>query len=108
MIIYKVLCKNYELKQGELIGALVERRKNLRGRTIIESGLKWAKTVFGQMGRDKQAIFVIPNEVTLKENTIMPAEKIVFSKEEFFGMTRGSDQELRRKGGEAHNTIFSA
>jgi hypothetical protein len=27
MIVYKVLCKNYKLKQGELMGALVERRK---------------------------------------------------------------------------------
>ena len=63
MIIYKVLCKNYELKQDELMGALPERRKNLRGKSRAESGLKWAKLVFGQMVRDKQAIFVIPHEL---------------------------------------------
>jgi hypothetical protein len=107
MIIYKVLCKNYELKQGELMGALVERRKDLRGKSRVESGLKWAKLVFGQMARDKQAIFVIPHELNLKGNTIMPVEKMVFSKEEFFRMMRGLDQELKRKGGGVHNTIFS-
>jgi hypothetical protein len=108
MIVYKVLCKNYKLKQGELIGALVERRKDLRGKSRVESGLKWARSVFGQMVRDKQTIFVIPHELNLEDNTIMPLEKVVFSKEEIFGMTMGLDQELKRKGGEVHNTIFSA
>jgi hypothetical protein len=86
MIIYKVFCKNYELKKGELMGALAERRKGLRGKTRVESGLKWAKLVFGQMGRDKQAIFVIPYEVNLKDNIIMPVEKIIFTKQELFWM----------------------
>jgi hypothetical protein len=107
MIIYKVFCKNYELKQGELMGALAERRKGLRGKTRVESGLRWARLVFGQMGRDKQAIFVVPYEVNLKENIIMPVEKMVFTREEFSGMMRRLDQRLRRKGGEVHNTIFS-
>jgi len=89
MIIYKVLCKNYELKQGEFMGALPERRKDLRGKSKVGSGLKWARSVFGQMVRDKQAIFVVPHELNLKDNTIMPVEKKVFSKEEFFGMMRG-------------------
>ena len=107
MIIYKVFRKNYELKQGELMGALAERRKGLRGKTRVESGLRWARLVFGQMGRDKQAIFVVPYEVNLKENIIMPVEKMVFTKKEFSGMMRRLDQRLRRKGGEVHNTIFS-
>ena len=107
MIIYKVFCKNYELKQGELMGALAERRKGLRGKTRVESGLKWAKLVFGQMVRDKQAIFVIPYELSLRDKTIMPVEKMVFTKQEFLWMMRGLDQGLRRKGGEVHNTIFS-
>jgi len=89
MIIYKVLLKNYELKQGELMGALPERRKDLRGKSRVESGLKWAKLVFGQMVRDKQAIFVIPYELNLKDNTITPVEKMVFSKDESFWMLRG-------------------
>ena len=60
-----------------------------------------------QMGRDKQTIFVIPGEVNLKDNIIMPVEKMVFTRQEFFWLMRGLDQELRRKGGEVHNTIFS-
>ena len=89
MIVYKVIYKNYKLKKGELMGILVERRKDLRGQSLFESGLKWAKSMFGQMVRDKQAIFVIPHEVTLKDNTIVPAEKMVFTREEFFGTMRG-------------------
>jgi len=107
MIIYKVFCKNYELKKGELIGALAERRKGLRRKTRVESGLKWARLVFGQTGRDKQAIFVIPYEVNLKDNIIMPVEKTVFTRQEFFWMVRGLDQELRRECRKVHNTIIS-
>ena len=81
MIVYKVLCKNYELKQGQLMGALAERRRDLRGKSRVESGLKWAKLVFGQMVRDRQAIFVIPHELNLEENTITPVEKMEFNKE---------------------------
>jgi hypothetical protein len=89
VIVYKVLCKNYELKQDQLMGALAERRKDLRGKSRVESGLKWARLVFGQMVRDKQAIFVVPHELNLKDNTITPVEKKVFSKEESFWMLRG-------------------
>ena len=81
MIVYKVLCKNYELKQGQLMGALAERRRDLRGKSRVESGLKWAKLVFGQMVRDRQAIFVIPHELNLEENTNTPVEKMEFNKE---------------------------
>jgi len=86
MIIYKVFCKNYQLKQGELIGALAERRKGLRGKTRLESGLKWARLLFGQMGRDRQAIFVVPEEVNLKDNIMMPAEKIMLTRQELHWM----------------------
>jgi hypothetical protein len=71
------------------MGALAERRKDLRGKSRVESGLKWARLVFGQMVRDKQAIFVVPHELNLKDNTITPVEKKVFSKEESFWMLRG-------------------
>jgi hypothetical protein len=40
MIAYKVFYKNYDLKKGELMGMLIERRKDLRGKTQIESGLR--------------------------------------------------------------------
>ena len=65
MIVYKVLRRNYELKQDQLIGALAERRNDLRGKSRMESGLKWARLVFGRMVRDKQAIVVIPYELNL-------------------------------------------
>ena len=45
------------------MGILVERRKDLRGQSLFGSGLKWARSMFGQMVGDKQAIFVIPQKV---------------------------------------------
>lgn len=106
MIIYKVFYKNYELKKGELMGALIERRKDLRGKSRVESGLRWAKLTFGQIVKDKHAIFVVPDEVNLKNNPIVPVEKIIFTKEEFWGMMKGADQEIKSKGDEVHNTFF--
>ena len=41
MIIYKVFYKIYEFKRGELMGTLPERRENLRGKTEVQSGLRW-------------------------------------------------------------------
>jgi hypothetical protein len=69
MIIYKVFYKNYELKRGELMGALTERRKNLRGKTEVQSGLRWAKLRFGDMVKDKNSIFVVPNKLDLAVDT---------------------------------------
>ncbi len=63
MVVYKVFCKNYELKKGEFIGAMTERRKDLRGKCQLESGLRWAKVKFGHMVKDKHSIFVVPNEL---------------------------------------------
>jgi len=82
MIIYKVFYKNYEFKTGELMAALTERRKGLRGRSQLESGIRWAKSMFGQMVRDKNAIFVVPDELIWKEDSIAPAEKLLFTKEQ--------------------------
>ena len=69
MITYKVLYKNFKLKKGELMGVLVERRKNLRGQSLFESGLKWAKSMFGQEVRDAHAVFVVPHELKLKKDS---------------------------------------
>jgi len=68
MVVYKVFYKKYELKKGELMGALIERRKDLRGMKQFESGLKWAKLTFGHMVQDKKAIFVVPSELKLEDN----------------------------------------
>jgi len=83
MIIYKVFCKNYDLRKVELLAVLTERRNDLRGKTRVESASRWAKWMFGQMVRDKHSIFVVPQELNLKEDSIMPAERMIFSKEEF-------------------------
>lgn len=66
MIVYKVFYKNYELKRGELMGVLVERRKDLRGKNRLESGLRWAKFTFGNLVKDSNALFVVPNEINQK------------------------------------------
>mgnify|MGYP006266752511 CR=1 FL=1 len=69
MLVYKVFYKNYELRRGELMGMLVERRSDLRGMTQVESGLRWAKLTFGHMVEDKKAIFVVPDDLKLGVDT---------------------------------------
>jgi len=68
-ISYKVLCKNCKLKKGELMGVLVERRKDLRGKSRLESGLSWAKSMFGQTVKNKNAIFIVPDELDAKKDS---------------------------------------
>src|SRR4030042_6927176 len=96
MLIYKVFYKNYELKKGEFMGMLVERRKDLRGKTQVESGMRWARWAFGRMVKDERTIFVVPNELKLGIDTKWLIEKGVFTKEEFLGMAKLVDQELKR------------
>ncbi len=86
MIVYKVFYKNYDLKKGEFIGLLLEPRKNLRGRSRAETGLRWAKLAFVQMIRDKHALFVVPMELNLGIGTRWLVEKVVFNNEELGGM----------------------
>jgi hypothetical protein len=95
MLVYKVFYKNFELKKGELMGLLIERRKNLRGRTQVESGLKWARSAFGRMVKDERTILVVPNELQLGNDTQWLMEKGVFTKEELLGMVKLVDQELK-------------
>jgi hypothetical protein len=95
MILYKVFCKNYGLRKGELMGALIERRKDLRGVKQFESGLRWAKLTFGDMVQDKKAIFVIPNELNLNDDAGY-MEKWKRSKEEFLEMVRMVDREMKK------------
>ena len=42
MVVYKVFYKNFELRKGEFVGILIERRKDMRGETQLESAMKWA------------------------------------------------------------------
>ncbi len=65
MVVYIVFCKNFELKKGEFLGMLIERRKDMRGETQLESAMRWAKLAFGRMVKDEKTIFVVPNELKL-------------------------------------------
>ena len=67
MIVYKVFCKHGDPKTDDLIGVLAERRRDLRGETQFESGLRWARSFFNDMIKDRQAISVVPNEFEVRE-----------------------------------------
>jgi hypothetical protein len=96
MVVYKVFYKNFELKKGEFMGMLIERRKDLRGKTQVESGMRWAKFTFGRMVKDEKTIFVVPNELKLGINTKWLIEKGVFTKEELLGMVKLVEHEMKR------------
>ena len=64
---YKIFYKNYELKRSELLGVFTERRRDFRGKTQIEAGMRWARLKFGDVVRDTQAIFIVPDELDLSE-----------------------------------------
>ncbi len=95
MVVYKVFYKDFELKKGEFVGMLIERRKDLRGKTQLESGMRWAKLAFGRMVKDEGTIFVVPNELKLKIHTKSIIEKGIFTKEEILGMGKLVDQDLK-------------
>ena len=67
MIVYKVFYINYELERSELLGVLHERRKDLRGMTQFESGMRWGRILFGELVKDKEAISVVPIELKKAE-----------------------------------------
>jgi hypothetical protein len=96
-VVYKVFYKNYNLKKGELMGVLVERRKDLRGRSRIESGLRWAKLTFGHLVKDKQMIFIVPDEMTLGTDAIVFLEKGILTQKEFGELMKGKGKQINRK-----------
>ena len=67
MVVYKVFCKQGDLKTDDLIGVLAERRRDLRGETHFESGLRWARSFFKDLIMVSQAIFVVPNDFDVRE-----------------------------------------
>jgi len=75
---------------------LIERRKDLRGKSQIESAMRWAKLAFGQMVKDEKTIFVVPNELKLGIQTKWMLEKGVFTKEEILGLSKLVDQGVKR------------
>jgi hypothetical protein len=76
------------------MGMLIERRKDLRGMKYVESGLRWAKLTFCHIVKDKQSIFVVPNELKLESDTKWLMEKGVFTKEELLWIVKLVDQEI--------------
>ncbi len=95
MVVYKVFYKNFELRKGEFVGMLIERRKDMRGETQLESAMRWAKLAFGRMVKDEKTIFVVPKELKLGINTKSIIEKGIFAKEEILGMGKPVNQELK-------------
>ena len=95
MVVYKVFYKNFKLRKGEFVGMLIERRKDMRGETQLESAMRWAKLAFGRMVKDEKTIFVVPKELKLGINTESIMEKGIFTKEEILGMGKVVDQELK-------------
>jgi hypothetical protein len=97
MIVYVVFRKDYEHRKGELMGMLVERRKDMRGKTPLDSGLRWARLAFGHLVKDKKDIFVYPKEMRISEDKRLLVEKGVFTKEEFLEVVREINQDMKRK-----------
>jgi len=97
MVVYVVFCKDYEHKKGELMGMLVERRKETRGETQWESGVKWARQAFGHLVKDKKDIFVHPKEFEIDDKGLL-VERGIYSKEEFVEVMKKIDQEMGREG----------
>jgi hypothetical protein len=103
MIVYVVFYKDYKHRKGELMGLLVERRKDMRGQTQWASGAKWARQAFGHLVKDKKDIFVYPKEMKIDDDKGLLAEKAIFSKEEFLEMVSAVNKEVTKEG-KGYNT----
>ncbi len=69
MTVYKVFYKDYYRRKFVLLGTLIERRKELRGMSPLESGLKWAKSIFSGKVQDTRRIIVVPKDVNETSDT---------------------------------------
>jgi hypothetical protein len=65
---------------------LIERRKDMRGKTQIESAMRWARLAFGRTVKDEKTIFVVPKELKVRINNKSIIEKGIVTKEEILGM----------------------
>jgi hypothetical protein len=97
MILYKVFYRNCEFKRGDLIGMLMERRRDLRGMKQVETGLRWAKLTFGRVVKDKKEIFIVPYELNSESETKWLVEKGVFTKEESWELIKVMEKKINRK-----------
>jgi len=99
MVVYVVFCKDFEHKKGELMGMLVERRKDMRGHTRWESGVKWARQAFGHLVKDKKDIFVFPKEMEINDDDDkgLLVEKGILGKEEYLKIMNMIDREMKKE-----------
>ena len=98
MVVYVVFCKDYEHRKGELMGMLVERRKDMRGETQWESGVKWARQAFGHLVKDKKDIFIFPKEMEIGSDKGSLVDRGIYTKEEFLEVMKTIDQEIGGEG----------
>jgi|SRR4030042_2122155 hypothetical protein len=96
MIVYVVFCKDFEHKKGEIVGMLIERRKDMRGQTKWESGTKWARQAFGHLVKDKKDLFVFPKEMEINDGRLL-VEKGTFTKEEYLELEKKISQEMKSR-----------
>ena len=79
------------------MGMLVERRKDTRGQTQWESGVKWARQAFGHLVKDKKDIFVFPKEMEINDDKGLLVEKGIFNKEEYLKIMNIIDREMKKE-----------
>ncbi|MFB3883807.1 MAG: hypothetical protein ACE144_01190 [Thermodesulfobacteriota bacterium] len=94
MMVYVVFRKDYLYKKGELLGVLVERRKDMRGKTPMESGLTWAKMAFRHLVKNIKDIYVFPKEMKVAKDEKLLVEKGVFTREEYINVLKKIQQEM--------------
>ena len=67
------------------MGLLVERREALRGKSQLESGLRWARLAFGRKVGDERELFVVPDELNPGSDTDWLMEKGVLTRVDLLG-----------------------
>jgi general secretion pathway protein A len=86
MIVYQVFSKDYEREKVTRLGMLVERRRDLRGKTRLEAGLTWARLTFGGSAKDKESILIMPKELEAGHATRVLMKRTIFYKDELLEM----------------------
>jgi len=86
MIVYQVFSKDYEREKVTRLGMLVERRRDLRGKTRLEAGLTWARLTFGGSAKDKESILIVPKELEAGHATRVLMKRTIFYKDELLDM----------------------
>jgi hypothetical protein len=71
LVVYRVFYKDYQRKACTFVAELRERRKNLRGMTHSQTGLKWARLLFGETVRDRQALLVVTRNLNPQDESFL-------------------------------------